>query len=1190
MAITYNPFTGNFDNIPSTLRGDNAYTTVNANSASWGTGGGVTGAYLPLSGGTMTGKLTAGYSATEAGINIGQGTVPTDSAIGDLWMQQYTLNWKSPVGIQAAAMTNGANTFNRPQIISLNDNDAALRITQTGTGNSIVVEDSANPDITSFIVNSAGNVGIGVDALFDVGAKLSVVGSISSTDIVYASGGNSNLWNSAYTNLVTNSAAYLSGSDLSFLSVSANWNSVYSNVNANSAQWAIDSTTDTGVRSLTSNWENTYTTVQSNSSTWNYQGSDIRALTAGWVGGNAAYTNLIANSAAYLSGVDLSFLSVSGNWNSVYSNVNANSANWDYQGNDLKSLSSNWDSTYTTVLANSASWAIDSTTDTGVRALTSNWQNTYTTVIGNSATWDYQGTDIKTLTAGWVGGNDAYTNLVANSAAYLSGVDLSFLSVSANWDSVYSNVNANSASWGIDNTTDLAVRALTGNWENTYTTVLANSATWSSPLSSEVLLAQISNADSVTLNRGDVVYTFGATGFVMSVKKASNTSEATSSKTLGIVNDTIVPNGIGYATIAGRIDKLNLGAFNEGDALWLDSTAGNFTNVKAVAPNHLVYLGVVERANNGNGIAYIKVQNGYELNEIHDILITNPQAKDLLQRNSANTLWVNGQLSADGSNITSGTIDAARMPAFSGDITTSVGSTSATVVAIQSNPISVQAPSLGQMLQWTGTSWSPGAIPTGGSGGGGLSYYFNFNTPAQSPTTNLSATPNTPKELGTIGTVLSSSYTTGNLSQTDYDLVCGFVSLTGNPGTTVIPSGLWDFNIWASSTGTTTNQTMLRLFVYKYDGVNQPTLLAQSDDIYIYDPSVTAQYIASVVFPQTTVLLTDRIYVEIRAKATQNNRTITVHFGNGTPSHLHTTLPSVGGTGLVKVVDGVYQTPASLLVDSDVASNASIAQSKINGLTDVTAKTNSTYTTVNSNSANWDSVYSTVQANSAITWNYQGTDLKALSSDWQNTYTTVSVNSAAWSSVYSNVQSNSAAWSLVTSYSTLIGNSTTNPITATHNLDTKDILFSVREVATDKIVYAAGRTIDNNNLELTFNTTPSINQYDLTVLCNGGIAGTSGGTTNNFALVKVTTTSYIQNATYTHNLYDDTTAGGQINVTLLPPAYHVAVTQHKKIGSTANVVLSAPNGTTIDGQTLYTLMNQYESIGIYSDGTNYFIE
>jgi hypothetical protein len=57
---------------------------------------------------------------------------------------------------------------------------------------------------------------------------------------------------------------------------------VYSTVQSNSASWAIDSTTDAGVRALTANWQNTYTTfssqsasnastystVQSNSSTW----------------------------------------------------------------------------------------------------------------------------------------------------------------------------------------------------------------------------------------------------------------------------------------------------------------------------------------------------------------------------------------------------------------------------------------------------------------------------------------------------------------------------------------------------------------------------------------------------------------------------------------------------------------------------------------------------------------------------------------------------------------------------------------------------------------------------------------------------------------------------------------------------------------------------------------------------------
>ena len=69
----------------------------------------------------------------------------------------------------------------------------------------------------------------------------------------------------------------------------------------------------------------TTTTVQSNSASWDYQGSDITALTGNW---QEAYTNLVTNSAAYLSSVDLSFLSVSTNWDSVYTTVLNESASW----------------------------------------------------------------------------------------------------------------------------------------------------------------------------------------------------------------------------------------------------------------------------------------------------------------------------------------------------------------------------------------------------------------------------------------------------------------------------------------------------------------------------------------------------------------------------------------------------------------------------------------------------------------------------------------------------------------------------------------------------------------------------------------------------------------------------------------------------------------------------------------------
>jgi len=67
-----------------------------------------------------------------------------------------------------------SNFFGGNTIISVADNtNAALRITQTGTGNALVVEDEANPDATPFVVNADGSVGIGVttpSALLDIGA------------------------------------------------------------------------------------------------------------------------------------------------------------------------------------------------------------------------------------------------------------------------------------------------------------------------------------------------------------------------------------------------------------------------------------------------------------------------------------------------------------------------------------------------------------------------------------------------------------------------------------------------------------------------------------------------------------------------------------------------------------------------------------------------------------------------------------------------------------------------------------------------------------------------------------------------------------------------------------------------------------------------------------------------------------
>ena len=155
------------------------------------------------------------------------------------------------------------------------------------------------------------------------------------------------------------------------------------------------------------------------------------------------------------------------------------------------------------------------------------------------------------------------------------------------------------------------------------------------------MFAFVTNADSVTINKGQPVYAFSATGDRMSVKLANNTSDLTSAKTVGLVFSSSIPsNGTGFIITQGVIQNLNTSMYSAGDTLYVGSTAGSLTSTKPYAPNHLVYAGIVERANAGNGQIYVRVQNGYELDEIHDVdlVTTAPVNGNVLTYNG--TLWV----------------------------------------------------------------------------------------------------------------------------------------------------------------------------------------------------------------------------------------------------------------------------------------------------------------------------------------------------------------------------------------------------------------------------------------------------------------------------------------------------------------------------------------------------------------------
>lgn len=184
------------------------------------------------------------------------------------------------------------------------------------------------------------------------------------------------------------------------------------------------------------------------------------------------------------------------------------------------------------------------------------------------------------------------------------------------------------------------------------------------------MYALVHNGEAVTITKGQAVYLFSAAGNKASVKLAYNTSDATSAKTFGLVAEDIAAGQNGLIITQGVLDGINTGAYTAGDTLYLGPTAGTWTATKPYAPNHLVYVGIVERANAGNGQIYVRVQNGYELDEIHDVdLITSPPTNgQVLTYNSSTQLWTAQTPAAGSGTVTS---IATTSPITGGTITTS---------------------------------------------------------------------------------------------------------------------------------------------------------------------------------------------------------------------------------------------------------------------------------------------------------------------------------------------------------------------------------------------------------------------------------------------------------------------------------------------------------------------------------------
>ena len=140
----------------------------------------------------------------------------------------------------------------------------------------------------------------------------------------------------------------------------------------------------------------------------------------------------------------------------------------------------------------------------------------------------------------------------------------------------------------------------------------------------------------------------GAQGQRLKVDLAQATNDTLSAETIGLVTETINNNQEGFITTSGLVRGINTTGslqgetWADGDILYLSpTTAGNATKVKPTAPNHLIILGYVIHAHINQGSIFVKVDNGYEISELHDVKITSAANNNVLAYTSATDIWEN---------------------------------------------------------------------------------------------------------------------------------------------------------------------------------------------------------------------------------------------------------------------------------------------------------------------------------------------------------------------------------------------------------------------------------------------------------------------------------------------------------------------------------------------------------------------
>jgi len=254
-----------------------------------------------------------------------------------------------------------------------------------------------------------------------------------------------------------------------------------------------------------------------------------------------------------------------------------------------------------------------------------------TRILSNSSS-------IATLSSSYLASSASFATNISNNSASIATLSSSFLAFSASYNTgsftgSFTGTLTGTASWANNATTSsYALNATSASFAITASTAQ----------DARNILVYVKNSSGAQIDKGKVVRIVGAIGDNPLIATASYTDDNNSANTLGVTNETIANDAFGYVITEGTLLGIDTSAYTAGQLIYLGAT-GSITGSAPVAPLHAVRLGEVLRVQLNNGSIYVRVDNGYELGELHDVRDTTTTGSygDLLVKSGS--IWINSK-------------------------------------------------------------------------------------------------------------------------------------------------------------------------------------------------------------------------------------------------------------------------------------------------------------------------------------------------------------------------------------------------------------------------------------------------------------------------------------------------------------------------------------------------------------------